>query len=248
MNEFANPAQRVSRLIEKVVHKQDGISIAAVWAEAFGLDPKASEADPHEVLAKLMVLRQEIDLAEKLMSETTFSKELYAPYLKRVRSTVSLKNISAQWGNHKNNLQADTRLALKFCAEILIVEPELSQEALQKVLDSVHCLRKEIEESELTLPVREFLLSQLAIIEKGIQDYPIRGGVAIKNAFNEGFVDCATHAKNINSNENHDAISKIGHVWGAFKSAGKEFVEADRIATSLAGMADKGRALIELLN
>lgn len=248
VNEFANPAKRLSRLIEIVVHKQDGASTAAVWAEALGLDPTEALVDPHEVLAKLIVLRHEINLMEKMMSETAFSKDLYEPYLQRVRSTISLGNISAQWVNFKNNLKADTRLALRYCAEILPAEPEVSMEELQKVLDSVHHLRDEIEQSELTLQVREFLLSQLMIIEKGIHDYPIRGGIAIKNAFREGFADCMAHAETVPTEGNQAEISRVGKIWSDFKSAGKEFVEADKIASSLVSMAEKGQALLNFFN
>ena len=49
MNEFANPAKRLSRLIEDVVQKQDSTSTAAVWAEALGLDPTLAQSDPHSV-------------------------------------------------------------------------------------------------------------------------------------------------------------------------------------------------------
>jgi len=248
MNEYSNPAKRILRLVEQIAHKPEGTPSAVIWAEAFGLDTKQAEHDPHEVLSKLMLLREEIDLAEKLMADTQFSKGLYEPYFKRVRSTISFNNISASWGNFKKNLQADTQLALRYCSEILPPESEVSINELQNVLDAAHRLREEIEQSELTPVVRDFLLKQLAIIEKGIQDYPIRGGLSIKSAFKEGFADCIARADAFPTETNQAEISKIGKVWGALRSAGKEFVEADRIAASLAGLADKGRALLDFLN
>ena len=247
MNEFANPAKRLSRLIEDVVQKQDSTSTAAVWAEALGLDPTLAQSDPHEVQAKLTVLRQEVDLTAKLMADIAFSRDLYEPYLDRVRSTISVGNISANGGNYKHYLQVDTRLALKYCAEILPAEPEISMEELQTVLDSVHRLRREIEQSELAPAVREFLLNQLAIIEKGIQDYPIRGGSAIKEAFKHGFAECVSHSDIVQAKENQAETSKVGKIWSDFKSAGKEFVEADRIATSLISWIERGRAILESL-
>lgn len=248
MNEFANPAKRLSRLIELVVQEQDAAATSAVWAKALGLDQTMAQNDPHEVQAKLTVLRQEVDLTAKLMADTPFSKDLYEPYLSRVRATISVGNISAQWSNYKHYLQVDTRLALKYCAEILPSEPEISIEELQTVLDSVHRLRQEIEQSALAPAVREFLLNQLAIIEKGIHEYPIRGGTAIKKAFEEGFADCVSHVEIIRTEANQAENSKVGKIWSDLKSAGKEFVEADRIASSLASLADKGQSLLNLLN
>lgn len=241
LNEFANAAKRLSRLIEVVVHKQDSIATSIVWAEALGLDPLLAQNDPHEVQAKLTVLRQEVDLAGKLMAETPFSKDLYEPYLSRVRSTISVSNISAQWGNYKHYLQADTRLALKYCAEILPAEPEISMDELQTVLDSVHQLRLEIERSALAPAVREFLLNQLAIIEKGIQDYPIRGGSAIKEAFRQGFADFGSQCEVVKTEHDENETSKVIKVWSALKTAGKEVVEADRIASAYVSLIDKGQ-------
>lgn len=241
MNEFANPAKRLSRLIEVVVQKQDSTPTSVVWAEALGLDPTLSQNDPHEVQAKLTVLRQEVDLTAKLMTDTPFSIDLYDPYLSRVRSTISVGNISAPWSHYKPNLQADTRLALKYCAEILPAEPEVSTEELQTVLDSVHRLRQEIEQSELAPAVREFLLNQLAIIEKGIQDYPIRGGSAIKDAFKQGFADFGSHCDVVKTDQDEMATSRVVKVWSAFKTVGKEIVEADRIASAYVALIDKGQ-------
>ncbi|MBP6188923.1 MAG: hypothetical protein KA440_08190 [Azonexus sp.] len=241
MNEFANPAKRLSRLIEDVVQKQDSISTAVVWAEALGLDPTLAQNDPHEVQAKLTVLRQEVDLAAKLMADTPFSKDLYEPYLSRVRSTISVGNISASWNNYKHYLEVDTRLALKYCAEILPAEPEVSTEELQTVLDSVHRLRQEIEGSALAPAVREFLLNQLAIIEKGIQDYPIRGGSAIRDAFKQGFTEFGSHCDVVKTDQDEMETSRVVKVWSSFKTAGKEIVEADRIASAYVGLIDKGQ-------
>jgi hypothetical protein len=241
LNEFANPAKRLSRLIEVVAQKHDSTSTAAVWAEALGLDPTEAQTDPHEVQAKLTMLRLEVDLAGKLMNETAFAKDLYEPYLSRVRSTISVGNISAQWANYKHNLQADTRLALMYCAQILPAEPEVSMEELQSVLDSVHRLRQEIEETELAPAVREFLLHQLAIIEKGIQDYPIRGGSAIKDAFKQGFADFGSQCEVVKTERDENETSKVVKVWSALKTAGKEIVEADRIASAYVGLIDKGQ-------
>lgn len=248
MNEFSNPARRILQLVKQIAGKPEGKPSTVIWAEAFGLDTKQAEHDPHEVLSKLMLLREEIDLAEKLMADTPFSAGLYKPYFDRVRSTISLSNISASWGNFNKNLQAETQLALRYCSEILPPEPDVSIGELQNILDAARRLREEIGQSELNSVVREFLLKQLTIIEKSIQDYPIRGGVSIKNAFKEGFADCIALADAFPKETNQAEISKIGKIWRDLRSAGKEFVEADRIAASLAGLAEKGRALLDLLN
>jgi len=241
LNEYANPAKRLLRFVEQVSHKPDQVSTVQVWADALGLDPQIANNDPHQVLIKLKLLREEVDLVEKLMAETPFSAQLYAPYLDRVRRTISVPNSSAGWSNYKQNLQADTLLALRYCSEILPPEPELAMEDLQSVLDKVSELRLEIESLTLSRGVRDFLLRQLDIIENGIHDYPIKGGSAIKNAFKEGFADFASNAYSLEKEADKAEASKVARVWGALQIAGKGFVETDRIATAYVHLIEKGQ-------
>lgn len=239
-------------LIEQIAQKADHMPTGHAWAEVLGLEAQGITNDPHPVQAKLKSIREEIDLVEKLMTETTFSQALYAPYLDRVRKTVSVSNIDSPWANYKQpNLQADTILALRYCSEILLPEPSISIEELQLVLDKVNELRSEIENIQLSRSVHDFLLRQLDIIENGIHDYPIKGGNAIKNAFKEGFSDLASNADSLEKEADKAEVSKIARVWGAFQAAGKTFVETDRIATAYVNLIENGQnasqALIGLL-
>lgn len=242
MNEYNNPAKRLFRLIEQVAKKPDQISTAHAWAEVLGLDAQSTANDPHQVQAKLKSIREEVDLVGKLMAETSFSPMLYAPYLDKVRKTISVSNIDAGWANYKHpNLQADTLLALQYCSEILPSEPDISMEELQSVLDKVNKLRSEIETLALSRSVRDFLLRQLDIIENGIHDYPIKGGSAIKNAFKEGFADLASNADSLEKEADKAEASRVVQVWGAFRTAGKVFVETDRFASAYISLIEKGQ-------
>lgn len=241
MNEYTNPAKRLLRLVEQVTQKPDNLSTAQVWAEVLGLDGQKANDDPHEVQSKLKLIRDELDLIDELMAETPFSPGLYSPYLDRIRRTVSVLNIAAGWSNYKQNLHADTLLALRYCSEILPSEPHISVEELQLVLDKVNELRSEIEALTLSRGVRDFLLRQLDIIENGIHDYPIKGGRAVKDAFKEGFADLASNADSLDKEADKEEASKVARVWGAFRTAGKEFVEADRIATAYVNLIEKGQ-------
>lgn len=247
MSEFTNSAKRILKLVEQLADKPDQPSAAQVWAEVFGLDAEKANTDPHVVYTRLNLVREEVDLIDSLMRDTKFSEILYEPYLSRVRKAVSVNNINASWNNYKNNLQPDTILALKYCAEILPSEPLLAMEELQGVLDKVYELRQEINNCHLSRGIRDFLISQLSIIERGILEYPIKGSSAIKRAFHDGFSDLASHADNLEKEEDKVEASKVAGIWSSLKTAGKEFVEADRIASAYINLIEKGQAVSKVV-
>lgn len=247
MKDLTNPAKRILNLAQEVKGKQENTPMSEVWGEVFGLDIKLVKKEPHLVYEKLRFLRSELDLLEDLMNETQFSISLYEPYIQRVRNTISVVNLTAAWGNYKNNLKEDTILALKYCSEIISSEPSVDPKELEEILSTILKLKQEIEDSALSSGMYKFLINQLTIIENAIQNYPITGGTAIRKAFSEGFTDLATHADNISTANEADknSASKVAAVWGAMKSAGKEFVEADRIANAYIGLIEKGQAASE---
>jgi hypothetical protein len=247
VKDLTNPAKRILNLVQQVKGKPDQPPMSEVWGEVFGLDVELVKKDPYQVYEKLRFLRSELDLLEELMKETQFSSSLYEPYIQRVRNTISVNNLAAGWGNYRNNLKEDTVLALKYCSEIITSEPSIDPKELEGILSTILKLKQEIENSSLSSGMYKFLINQLAIIENAIQNYPITGGAAIRKAFSEGFTDLAAHADNISTaNEvDKESASKVAAVWGAMKSAGKEFVEADRIANAYIGLIEKGQAASE---
>lgn len=231
--------------VEKAAKATETESTAEVWSEILGLDKKISKADPHQVIAKLGLLRDQIDLVQSSMSSTEFSSNLYEPHLNKIRKTVTVVNIGAGWNSYKPQLSPDTMLSLRFCAEIIEEESEISFDELQDLLSKVAELRSEIESGNIVGPTYDFILSQLGIIEDAIRDYPIVGGSAIKRAFKNGFSDLTERAEDLNDNEDAEATGKLGKIWKDLKAAGGEFVEADKIVNGYIGLIDKGQAFSE---
>lgn len=242
MENLNNPAKRILNLVNQVRSKHDTLATSIVWGEVFGLDSAVLKDDPHQVYEKLILVRKEVELVESLMQKTTFSKNLYQPYLTRVKNTISVANISTTWNNYKPNLSADTVLSIMFCSEILSDEESIDKEELESILSSVKTLKQEIEASSISPEMRNFLISQLNIIENAIQNYPITGGVAIKNAFSQGFTDLASNADNIAKStlDDYEEASKVANLWKFLKTIGKGVTETDRMANALVGLYEKG--------
>lgn len=247
MSDFSNSAVRVLNYINKVQSQPDNLATATVWAKAFGLDESKAKADPHDVMGKLTLLRAEVDFIEASMKSTTFSENLYKPHIAKIRKTVTVSNITANWSSYKPQLSPDTLLSLRFCSEIMEHETSIPIEELEKLLSKIADLKNEVETGSLSNATSKFILSQINIIETAIHDYPIKGGSSIKQAFKDGFSDLAEKADELSGNEDLKSTCKLGKIWKSLNSVGKGFVEADRIANTFISLIDKGQALSEMV-
>jgi len=245
VNDFTNPAKRILNIANQAVGMPDKLSIGEVWGRVLGVDEKALNEEFHLLYQKLGMVRSELDLLQELMKETHLSSELYEPYIIRIKSIVTVKNLEAAWGNFKNKLQSDTILALKYCSDILPSEPNIDQNELEKILSIINDIRLELESSSLSIGMYKFLISQLSIMENAIQSYPISGGTVFKKAFSDGFADLVAHADDISKATDVElkTSTKVFGVWSSLKVAGEEFVKADRIANAFIGLISKGHAI-----
>lgn len=164
MADMTNSAHRILAVVQKAASQPDDKSTAEVWASLLGLDETTAKSDPHPIYAQLQLVREEVDSISRSMSSVEIPADLYGSYLERVSKTVSVTNLSAPWKNYKKHLQPDVVLCLKYCAALLPEEEPIDHEELQNILDRVHELRQEIENSSLSGHVYGFLSGQLDII------------------------------------------------------------------------------------
>lgn len=245
LTDFTNSAKRILNVVNMARSQSEQPSAAETWATVLGLDPKANKQDPHEVNKSLVLLRHELDLLEQKMKASKFSESLYTPYIRKVRVAVTPGNISASWNNYKQNLDGETILSLRFCSEILDDEPAADFEELESILSRLKEFMASLDSSSINGPTYQFVVSQVRIIEEAIRSYPIAGNSAIKKAFSEGFSDLNARAEDLVQEEQTEVTSKVGEFWNALKSAGKEFVEADRMANAFISIINKGQSLAE---
>lgn len=248
MGTSTNSAQRVLALLKAARPRPEKHTAAEVWAHVFGMDAEKVKTDPHDVYTKLLLVRREIDLIGALMQETAIPEPLVKPYLDRVRRVVSPSNLGSQWLGFKQSLPDDTLLCLSYCAALLPEEPEVDRAELQRILDQVQNLRAEIDSTRLSMQVREFLDEQLAIIERAIQEYPIRGAASIKRAFVDGFSDLAARSGDLRSEEDKKEASRVASAWIALGRAGDAIIKGDKIATAYISLMEKGSRATEALS
>ena len=242
MENYSNSAYRILNVIRTASSVGGNTPTTTVWANVFGLDANVAKSDPHFVHQKLTLLRGELELLASSMASTHFSENLYKPYINNVSRAVSVTNIGASWSSYSGNLGADTIVAINYCAEILPKETECDFKSLTEILNSIDKLREQIESSDLHQATKSFVLSQISIIEKAIQNYPITGVESIKKAFTEGFSDICSHADNIREDD-VEVRSKVGEFWVKLRKVGGSVVEADKIASAVVKLVENGGKL-----
>lgn len=245
MSENTNSARRLLALILSAKQKAENKSAATVWAEVFGLDPQVAEKDPHEVQVRLKAMRDEVDKLERQMRESAFSPDLYVGYLGNIRRVVTVANLAAGWSNYSGSVREDTLLALRYCAEIVPAEIGIAHEELQSILDKINEFRGELETADLPASARQFLLDQLNIMEKGIQDYPIKGGEAVRTAFKAGFSEVVMTEADLATGDAPPKVSKLAKLWRGLQTAANGITEVDKAAIALSHLLEKGPALLE---
>jgi hypothetical protein len=244
MDEYTNSATRLLALIGKLQTGANSLPIALAWAQVLGLDVEQTKEDPHELYAKLGLLRHELELVQKQMESERFSEGLYKPYLGNIRKVISVSNVESQWGNFKTLLNGETILALRYCSEILPRDTAIPMSELEGLLQQVVELKQEIENSSFNQEIKEFLLRLLTIIETGIRDYPVSGGGAFTNAFHE-VVRAASNDGPSEMTADNSGYIKVMQVIKKCWSLSKEVVHGDRLLTIFGDKLEQGQLLLE---
>ncbi|MEZ8635477.1 hypothetical protein AB6E23_08690 [Vibrio cyclitrophicus] len=242
MENYSNSAYRILNVVKVASSTGGNTPSTTVWANVFGLDANVAKSDPHFVHQKLTLFRGELDLLESAMASTHFSENLYKPYINNVSRSVSVTNIGASWSSYSGYLGVDTILAINYCAEILPKETECDFESLTAILNAIDKLREQVEISDLHSATKSFVLSQISIIERAIQNYPITGVESIRKAFSEGFADICSHAENIQEDD-AEVRSQVGEFWVKLRKVGGAVVETDKIASAVVKLVENGGKL-----
>lgn len=243
MEGFNNSAKRILNILNKLQNATSGDSAFIAWSRALDTIEQIPKKDPHELQRKLGLLKNELDLLEISMSSTEFSESLYLPYIERIKTTVSITNLDSPWTNYVSQLGSDVMLCIMFCSEILPSDPNVKFDELNELLNKIKSFREEISSNNLPPFTNQFVNSQIDIIENAILDFPIKGGIAVKQAFTTGFSDLSDKADSLAKDEVITVTSKVGSYWKDLKKAGDEFVAADRMVNVFVSLAEKGQSL-----
>ena len=240
MTSYTNPAKRLLSVLGEASQKNPNEATGKVWSSVFGLPWDDNRADPHYVQRKLAVLREEIDLLELQMKRTAFAPEGYAQYLDRVRTTISKANLDATWKSYFQSLYSpEVQLSLLWCSQVIADEESVSMDDLADLLATIKAFRANIDSLKISEPVRDFILRQLDLIEQAIQEYPIRGGAAIRDGFHKAAAVYAGMEDAPLSNTEAENVGKVNGLFSRLGKAADGVIKADKLVTAVLNIAEK---------
>ena len=237
--EQTNPAKRLIHILSLTSRMPDQAPMLEVWGSVFGIAADDAHADPHAISSRLSLVRNEVLLLRKLMSATSFSSDLYEPAIAAVLNVISVANLSSGWGNFRPNLGEHQMLALRWCAQAIESEDALSHEELQRLMDALSAFRKTVEDDDLPEPVRVFVLHQVDLIVRGIDDYPIRGRQAMREAAKQAAAEVIDSHDDVAEAAPVALREKLASYWRASLGAAEGSQKMVKLVTGIAEAVPK---------
>jgi len=244
---YSNSAKRILNILKTLNNQPGNLSAAKVWAQTLGLESDNIEEDTHEIHKKLGLLRTELDLVEMQMMNTSFSKELYLPYIKDLKKIFSPSNILAEWNSYSQHINGTNLLMLGYCSEILADEDSIDFEELENLLSKLHEFKSAIENSNINNASNNFIINQINIIQQAINDYPISGNKVLINSFDKGIMEIIKNQELISEPENKNHTNKMLDIFNEFREVTKNITDIDKTVSSCLGLINKGSALLEII-
>lgn len=233
--EQSDPAKRLHAIIEVALGQNPGITALDAWASTLGINISAAQADPHDVIDRLRLMKEEIVVLRRAMQKTQFSADLYEPSLQNVSRLLPVANLAAAWNAFVGAVSPQDMLALRWCSQAIEGESALTHAELQSLLDAINAFKERVELEDLPESVREFVLNQIELMVKGIHQYPIVGRRAAREAIRRAVADSMDVDDDVSTAAPTRCREKLAKLWNTLLAS----VEGtQKMVTAVTGLAE----------
>lgn len=180
---------------------------------------KVNLKDPAErafvVTEKLHLLHQELEAAHLAMLATGVNPEHYKNAFQGARRVIVPQDLTLSWIVLKSVLKPEIFSTLALCVEVLPNEERLLEdEEMERIWSMLEELKQEVDSSELPEDVRKFILEQIAIIEKTLDEYEITGARAFRRALVAASLSYSEHEAAVDEHRDAPEVKKVVGLWG----------------------------------
>jgi hypothetical protein len=170
------PADRVLVLIRKLPtgDAARGLTVHNAWKKALGIDGTAAELLRGLTKFEALVQEVEVHLAASAMLYVESARQTIGA-LRELYTTV---NFSEGWenkGTHLRHVIIAFPLLADFLRTVPLKEPQLAQETITRLLETVELLSKEIRDGDMPNVLKSFLLNLLDDMRRALNEYFIFG-------------------------------------------------------------------------
>jgi len=212
-----NPAGRLHALVSRVIKQQRRMAdkpCLQLWAAVFDLSLDRDEHEfattLYEVISRLLQIEKLIDDTENGLRKIDGLPDRYFRPFERIRAlpVQSLKSLSSNIAATVNAISDGDMTVLEFCAERLEErhsERTIDEQELALILENVIILFNDVQQSNLDVELKIFMLDNLESIRRGISEFRIRGPQRLKETLGEIIGTLAVNHEVIQATRNQDA-------------------------------------------
>jgi hypothetical protein len=230
MYKNTNSASRIHALLTKAMAHGDK-ALFAVLAEIFEVKGASDAETGVLVLPRLNWFYIELQLLEDQARTTSLSAHLYDHSFSRIRLVISPLQLQAGWHGMRGNLTPDVLLALAFLNEMLpSEETAVPAEEITAIVAELEDLNSLVLNSELPIALRRFIQHQLHLIELALDQYPIFGAKALREAGRSAIGEIIETQGTVEApTQSPDALSKLGQLWKRVNTAADVALKAEKV-------------------
>jgi len=121
--------------------------------------------------------------------------------------------------------------ALAFCAHLLPnEEDEISSDELKKVREALSDLKATLSDATIPDRLRRLIENHINLIEKALQEYPLRGAIALREAGRTALGEVIEAKDEIAAAKNHPSTTKLQKTWDIVNKATDMALKVEQVA------------------
>lgn len=230
-----NSASRLLRLFQDNHGRQQNTQVLSVWAEAFELPSGLQTNDMVvEATSLLSAADAELNAIKTTLLGKGVPEGLVVPYIERARCAVSPTLLNTTWNNVSQHFAVDTLLAFQWFAYELNEDAQvLNPEDVTKLLTEMADLEVELMTAELSVSLRQFLLSHLKLMQTALRQSRVAGARPLQKAVRTTQHECELESEHLQEEVQASAGTS------AAKKVMEGFVRVWKGAVEVCGDAEK---------
>lgn len=212
MNNKINSLSRIHDILLSLDRVSTQGAVVDVWGQAFELTSIEGVKKASLVSEKLVLLLNEVELAENKLS-STYSSEIYSPMVGSLNNVFSPMLLGASWDSVKQYLTPDIMMAIKILRETLPNEEEIIKpEELNELHARLSELESFLENSDLPERVVGLIKRHIRLIREALSNFSITGAKGLVEARRASYGEFF-EVNEIFQNENSSEVSELKAIW-----------------------------------
>lgn len=230
MEKKINGATRLRSILEKAAASSEKGSVLDGWARVLSVGELPPVGRAIAVTNLLHALFGEIQVVEKQLSDTGFSKELYQNAFGRVQSAISPMLLPTPWTNVKQYLSPEVLLAVAFCGEILPGEELLiSDEEFKNIQAKLAELKESLVEPDIPPRLAALVRHHIDLINAALSEYGILGAKVLREAGRTALGEIIEVRDEIAPAKGTQVVDKLAVVWQTLNSIVDVALKAEKV-------------------